>query len=51
MITIQEFVEAEILRLKNFQEYWEKMHLEVPDLFPTLLPEGEWLEHFDLYCQ
>lgn len=46
MFTLREWVTQQEERLKDFIEMFEKGQKDCPELFPDLLPPGEWDEQF-----
>lgn len=48
-ITLDDFVEAEMKELKNFQENWKKNNAVKPAEWPMELLPGDWDEQLRLY--
>lgn len=44
MKTLNKFVAEEIDRLRRFEEFWKAHQTEAPELFPKMMPDGEWDE-------
>lgn len=46
LMTVEQFVEEEITRLRAFIIFWNNQRKENKEQFPKELPPGEWDEQF-----
>lgn len=50
-ITLAEYVESEIQRLRIFAAFWVRSQNECgKDPFPDFLPPGDWDQQFVAFC-
>ncbi|MBY3789348.1 MULTISPECIES: hypothetical protein [Photobacterium] len=51
MITLEEFIKQEQVKLQSFEAYWRKNEIIKPELFPSELLAGDWDEMLAIYSE
>lgn len=47
---LDDFVDAEIIRLREFKRWWHEKHeKENPHHYPLNMNEGDWLDQYSLW--
>lgn len=42
---------SEIKLINEFEEQWQILHLDNPEMYPLKMSNGDWDEQFSIFCE